>query len=149
MEVKLHLNVKANEFFDLIINSLVYDVENSTQQKINKEDIKAGYEYKKVLTNKIGNKGTANVKITQLNYPTDYAISFFTKHGENTISYNIVEEDEGIEITYQEKYIASKKSKEINHKVMSFFYDRGNKKRIQQLLFNMERYILESQSDQA
>lgn len=54
MEVNVHLNVKSNEVFDLMLDSLVYDIEQSTNQKVKKEDIKKGYTYEKYLTNKVG-----------------------------------------------------------------------------------------------
>lgn len=142
MEVRVELKVKAEDFFDLIINSLLYDIENTTHQKISKDEIQKGFTYKKYLTNKLGKQGASMITITELEYPHMYCASFKTARGINTISYEIVENESCIELIYREDYEALSKIKDINHKIMNFFYNRGNKKKMRDMFLRMEDYIL-------
>lgn len=142
MKVNVRLDVEADELFHLIMNSLAHDIEMSTGHKVNQDEICEGYEYIKKLTNKIGKQNDALVKISKLDYPYHYEAIFYTSRGENTISYHISKQDLGIYVEYQETYLANKKSKELNHKLMNIFYTKSNRKRAKQLLKNMEEYIL-------
>lgn len=145
MKVIMNLKIKPEDFYDLIINSLIYDIEKNGKI-ISKDKLKSGFQYQKTLTNKIGKQGQSKVMITCFEYPYHYQASFYTTRGENIISYTIYDQKDGCQVEYTETYLSSQKLKKINHQFMNLFYTRHNHMKAKQMLKNMEQYILENKS---
>ena len=142
MKLEVSLNVKNYELFDLIVNSLIYDIQSHCGKLVEKKELSRGYMYQKLLTNKLGKKSYVSACILELNAPTDYSIQFEKNNQINIISYHIEDSVDHIIVRYSEDYKTTKRSLEINHKFMSVFYNKSNKKKILKMLYSMEEYIL-------
>ncbi|MGG7056960.1 DUF3284 domain-containing protein [Clostridium nigeriense] len=138
------LYVDAESFFNNLLNNIAYDISNTTGKEIPLNNIKKGFHYKKILNNKLGRKGTVNVKITEFNKPTSYSAEFQSSSGINTISYYIETLDKNnINVTYIEDYKGSKYLMDFNYKLLNIFFKKGAKKRVIQFLHSIEKSILE------
>lgn len=142
MEVNLDLDVNKEEFFEFIYESIIKDIEESTGKKLSKEDIIQGYKYDKNLKNKLGRAGNVEVTILEFVPYKKYVAEFKSNQGKNIISYEINNlNNEKINVTYFEDYIAPDKLKDWNFKLMNFFYKKKSMKRAESILKNIERYI--------
>lgn len=141
MEVNEKLYVRADEFFAKMAESIAYDISESTGKKVRAKNISKGYTYTKKLKNKFGRKGDVKVTITDFEAPRKYAAKFDSVNGINYLSYEIEDLGDSIGVTYSESFKGATKMKSINYKFMSFFYNRGSKKKARRLLRAMEQYI--------
>ncbi|MEG0314416.1 MAG: DUF3284 domain-containing protein [Erysipelotrichaceae bacterium] len=142
-EIKRKLDVKAEDFFEKLSDSLVFDITAATGKNVRVNQISEGYKYTKKLKTKTGKSGNVKVTITKFEAPKVYASTFTSAQGDNFISYEINKlSDEQIEVVYTEDYKGTSNAKDLNAKVMQFLYKRGNKKRINKLLTKMEAFIL-------
>ncbi|MBS4535457.1 DUF3284 domain-containing protein [Clostridium sp. D2Q-14] len=148
MQVSLDLDVTKEEFFEFINDSLLQDIKTSTNREVSKEDIKKGYTYEKELKNKLGRAGDVEVNILEFEPCKEYIAEFKSNQGTNRISYNIKNlNDEKINVTYSESYIASDKLKDWNFKLMNLFYKKKSISRAESILKNIERYIKNKKGD--
>lgn len=148
MEVNEKLYVKAEDLFDQMAGSVAYDISNSTGKKVRAKNIKKGYTYTKRLKNKLGRKGEVKVTITEFEAPKKYAAEFESVNGINTLSYEITDLGDSIGVTYKEDFVGATKLKSLNNKMMTFFYNRGSKKKARRLLRAMEQYVLHQQAEE-
>lgn len=143
MQVVRTLNVNANDFFDKIEESLIYEISNCTGKDVKASQIQKGFSYTKKMSNRLGREGNAKVTIVEFERPTIYKVRFKSKQGYNYLAYKIKPiADREIEVTYEEDFDAATKSKKWNFNIMQWFYKRGNLKKINRLLDSMENYIL-------
>lgn len=143
MEVNEKLYVRADEFFAKMAESIAYDISESTGKKVRAKNINKGYTYTKKLKNKMGRKGDVKVTITDFEAPRIYAAKFDSVNGVNYLSYEIEDLGDSIGVTYSESFQGASMMKNLNYKLMSFFYNRGSKKKARRLLRAMEQYILQ------
>lgn len=151
MEVNEKLYVKAEDLFNQMAESIAYDISNSTGKKVRAKNIKKGYTYTKHMKNKLGKKGEVKVTITEFEAPKIYAAKFESINGTNYLSYEIEDLGDSIGVTYREDFEGATSLKTWNNKLMSFFYNRGSKKKARRLLRAMEQYVkqqLEAQANQ-
>lgn len=142
-QIKRELNVSADEFFARIAESVAYDIYANTNKQVKVNQIKKGYSYTRKMSGKMGNKGEIKATITDFEAPSIYAIHFESKQGDNTLSYVINPiDDDNIEVIYTENYVAASKSKSWNAKIMQALYKRGNKKKVNRLITQIENYII-------
>ena len=140
VEEKLYVN--ADVFFDKIAESIAYDITASTGKNVRPKQIHKGFSYTKDMKNKMKRAGRVKVTITDFEAPRIYKAKFESSQGINTISYEIEQLDEDhIGVTYMEDFSGASGAKSVNFKIMSFFYNRGAKKKAVKLLRNMESYI--------
>lgn len=144
MEINEKLYVDADEFFNKMAESIAYDISESTGKKVRTKQITKGYSYTKKLKNKMGRKGEVKVTITDFESPRIYAAKFDSINGINYLSYEIEKFDDAIGVTYREDFEGASISKKLNYKIMTFFYNRGSKKKARRLLRAMEQYIIQS-----
>lgn len=148
MEVNEKLYVKADDLFNQMAESIAYDISNSTGKKVRAKNIKKGYSYTKRMKNKLGKKGDVKVTITDFEAPKKYAAKFESANGTNYLSYEIEDLGDSIGVTYREDFEGATRMKTWNNKFMSFFYNRGSKKKARRLLRAMEQYIVQQQESQ-
>jgi hypothetical protein len=142
MEVNQKLNVEAKEFFDALASSVAYDVSQATGKKVNPDQIYSGFRYKKKMKNKIGQDNHVDVVIKQFVSPSCYEAKFRTSQGTNVIFYEIEDSKDGsIMVHYREGFEGENTSNSLNYKLVSWFYQRGSKKRISRMLSSMESFI--------
>lgn len=148
MEVSEKLYVTAEEFWNTLENSLAYDITQATGKNVRPKQIKKGYSYTKTLKNKVSRKGGVKITITDFDQPKKYAAQFESAQGVNTISYEIEQlDDEHIGVTYREGFDGASGAKSANFKFMSFFYNRGAKKKATRLLRAIEKSILDQKAN--
>lgn len=142
IKVQEKLYVNADDFFEKIAESVAYDITASTGKKVRPKQISKGYSYTKKMQNKMKRAGSVKVTITDFEAPVIYKATFDSTQGINTISYEIEQLDEDhIGVTYTEDFQGASGAKSLNFKFMSFFYNRGAKKKATKLLRNMEAFI--------
>ena len=147
--VSYQMNATADRFYDLLMNSVKYDIEQKTGTDVDLRDIKSGYVYKTRLTNKLGRKGVAKATLTKIEHPYCYEAQFETPRGVNTISYHIKDlDDDVIEITYSEQYASGSAAVTLNFKIMSFFYKRSTRRKMFYILNQMDRYLQSTQEEE-
>lgn len=145
MKIEMNLLTTPEKFFNLLLQSAKDDIEQAMNEKISTRDIVSGYTYQKTLENKLGAKGNARTILTKVKEPTIYEARFETARGVNTISYKIQKLEVGIQIIYEESYEPANKTYDLNNKIMTFFYNRSNQKRMKQMLKRMEVYLSEQE----
>lgn len=147
MEVSEKLYVTAEEFWNTLEVSLAYDITQATGKNVRPKQIKKGYSYTKNLKNKMKRQGSVKVTITEYEEPKKYAAKFESGQGINYISYEIEQlDEEHIGVTYSEGFDGASGTKKVNFKVMSFFYNRGAKKKAIRLLRAIEKSILDQKA---
>lgn len=148
MEVCEKLYVGASEFWEVLQTSLAYDITQATGKNVRPKQIKKGYSYTKTLKNKTGRKGTVKVTITEFEEPVKYEAKFESTQGVNYIAYEIEQLDaDHIGVTYREGFDGASGTKAVNFKIMSFFYNRGAKKKATKLLRAIEKSILDQKKE--
>jgi len=142
MEVSQKLNVEAKEFFNALATSVAYDISQATGKKVDPDQIYSGFRYKKKMKNKMGQENHVDVVIKQFVSPNCYEASFCTSHGTNVIFYEIEDSKDGnIMVHYKEGFEGESTSYSLNHKIVSWFYQKGSKKRVSRMLSSMESFI--------
>lgn len=148
MEVCEKLYVGASEFWEVLQSSLAYDITQATGKNVRPKQVKKGYSYTKTLKNKTGRKGTVKVTITEFEEPVKYEAKFESTQGVNYIAYEIEQLDaDHIGVTYREDFDGASGTKAVNFKIMSFFYNRGAKKKATKLLRAIEKSILDQKKE--
>ena len=142
MTVTREINTTAKKFFDLLIISVKHDIKQATGNDVETENLKAGYTYEKNLTNKIGGESKVKATLINVEQPLFYEAEFLSRRGKNTVQYKIEEINQNrIQVTYSESYDPADKISGTNYKIVSFFYKRSSKKRMNMLLKQMAMYL--------
>lgn len=142
MEVNQKLNVEAKEFFNALANSVAYDISQATGKKVSPDQVYSGFRYKKKMKNKMGQENHVDVMIKQFVSPSCYEASFRTSHGTNVIFYEIEDSKDGnIMVHYREVFEGESTSYSLNYKIVSWFYQKGSRKRVTRMLSSMESFI--------
>lgn len=143
MEFKKVMNVRADQLYDAILDSISYEA------KISKKKVVKGFSYTKEMKTKMSAKGNILVTIEDLEENRIYAARFSSAQGENYLKYEINEIDENkIEVTYTEGFEGSSKSKTLNYKLLNSFYRRSFNKKTNTTLENIENWILSNSNNE-
>lgn len=143
MIVKKQLNVTLDEFYEFIQEMILQDIKEATGKTVEIHDIHQGYKYKKQLTGRTGQVGHVKTEIKDFTR-NSYSAIFRSAQGFNTISYTYQPtSDSAIELTYEEEFLSDSTLMNLNFKLMSFFFNRSNKKRIDMMLNQIEGIITE------
>ncbi|MDR2021858.1 MAG: DUF3284 domain-containing protein [Hungatella sp.] len=147
MEVNQKLNVEAKEFFNALAASVAYDISQATGKKVNPDQIYSGFRYKKKMKNKMGQENNVDVVIKQFVSPSCYEAGFRTSHGTNFILYEIADSKDGNSMVhYREEFEGESTSYSLNHRLVSWFYQKASKKRITRMLLSIESFIKEKRA---
>ena len=148
MEVKVTIEVTAEELYSLLMSSVKHDVEQATGQEVSLEELVSGYTYKKKLTNKLGKEANATSVLTKIEKPHIYEAEFTTGRGINKLAYHLEPLEDGyLSVTYSEEYVPISKSAGVNFKLVGFFYKKSTKKRMIGLIRMMEAHILQERTE--
>ncbi|MCI5774394.1 MAG: DUF3284 domain-containing protein [Erysipelotrichaceae bacterium] len=144
MEVKVRLACSKEEFFKILIESILYDIKQATGHQLELEKLKKGYTYQKQLYGH-KNKKLAEITIDEFIYPQCYALTFKTSKGINVARYTLCEsDDEHIMVIYQEQFKS--------HRLVwlnQLFASMTNKQQIKSkkaMFKNMESYIINNRN---
>ena len=95
------------------------------------------------MQNKVGKEARVKILIRELELNKKYTAVFISGHGENIISYQVEELDDGsIDVAYSEEYIAEDKMSKWNFNIVNVFYKRRAKKKAIKLVKKIEAYII-------
>lgn len=140
IKYSVDLYTTAEEFYNLLEKSVLAETKRSKIKKI-----KTGMVYEKEMRSGTKKSQTATITVDSAIPNQEYASSIKAKNGSITkMKYEIVDNGDTITVNYIENYVATGFSDQLNHKFVSLFYGRQQKKRMQQLLYAMEKHILES-----
>lgn len=149
MKVIQKLNVGAKDFFDALAASVAFDITQATGNTVNPHQLYSGLCYQKKLKNKIGQETSVDVVIRQFVSPRCYEAGFCTAHGTNVIIYEIEDSKDGnIMVHYREEFEGESSTYSLNHKIVSWFYQKKAKKRISRMLSSMASFIREQAANQ-
>ncbi len=141
MRVVKIMNASEDSLYRLINDMIIQDIHNTYNSQHTIKNLKEGYTYTKEIVNKTGKPGTVQTKIEKLELG-EYQVSFTSSQGVNTINYSYKEIGDGLlELVYEENFESASKAKRMNHSLMSYFYKRSNKKRINQTLDQIENIL--------
>lgn len=142
MKVQVKMAISAEDLFDSIVTSVLYDAEQARGKKVPAKKLKAGFTYQKTLNAKLGGAQHVTTKITEFEPPHLYAASITSSRGVNTVRYEIEPVDGGgINVAYEEGYEGDKALNDLNGKLMGALYSPFAKRKIKQRLRDMETYI--------
>lgn len=99
------MDVEAKELFDMLVDSVLYDIKKSTGKKLNRSQFHKGTNYrKKIKTNAKGKHGVlVKVTVTEFDPPHLYEATFSGDTDSSTIRYEIEELGDGkVKVTYKE-----------------------------------------------
>lgn len=143
MKVQVKMDVRAEDLFDSIATSVLFDAEQARGKKVPAKKLKAGFSYQKTLSSKLGGTQHVTTKITEFEPPHRYAASIISSQGVNTVRYEIepVDGRDAVEVAYEETYAGEKALNDLNGKLMGILYSPFAKRKIKKRLREMEVYI--------
>lgn len=142
MKIEMKMKVSAISLYNIIINSVVNEIQQIVNPEITIHDIKPGYSFKKKLMNKLGREEVSTVTILKNEKAHLYEAEFINNRGTNTISYRIEEIDTNtIRVIYYETYKGIHKTRDLNFMILQFLYTRKSRKAILRRLSLIERTI--------
>ena len=144
MKFEKTLKVSSEEFYNFILASVLKDVNENSDEEFELEDLVQGFTYSKNLQNKFGQDGNTVVRINELDANKIYEVIFESHQGENIMTYKLLALDnQEVHVTYEEDFIASNAIKKLNYQLVSFFYNKKSQKKADQLLRNIEHFIIQ------
>lgn len=142
MEVSREYIGTKEDCFAIILEALIHDIEEETEESIEIDEIKEGFSYKKKLENRFGNEGYVQVTIAKLDVPNYYEAHFLSNHGLNILSYELTDIDEkSFNLIYKENFEGNKKTHNLNFKLMQRLYKRSSTKRVKLMLDHLETLL--------
>lgn len=137
------LKCSAEEVWNALEASLLYDVEMATFQKIEAKDFKSGFTYQKKMKATRGGMITTDIVIKEFVRNKKYVAEFITNEGINSLSYSLDSiSDSECKLTYNEEYKANKKLNSWNAKLISVFLYISHKRRIKKMFRTIENYVV-------
>ena len=144
MKIEKTLKVSSEEFYNFILASVLKDVNENSDEEFELEDLVEGFTYSKNLQNKFGQDGNTVVRINELDANKIYEVIFESHQGENIMTYKLQAlENQEVHVTYEEDFIGSNAIKKLNYQLVSFFYNKKSQKKADQLLRNIEHFIIQ------
>lgn len=143
MEIKVNLQVSAEEFFDIISESIVAEIHAATGKNVRAKNLKKGFSY----TRKLSKRRSYQVTITDYRYPLCYSAKIESVGGVNTLSYRIEPAaDDTIDVIYEEHVMdlnGGNKEKGLNS---AWAKVKGTRK-IKNQLKSIEQFILSNRDE--
>lgn len=138
VELVRKLDFTAEELFDQIERSVIYDLRRATGKEYARDKI-AGAKYKKTVGG--GRQATEmKVKIRAYRYPEVYEARFTYARGTNTIRYQVEELPEGgVQLTYFEDFASAAPERGLSAKLQRAIYERQVKSRAEKTLKQLEK----------
>lgn len=134
MEVVKKLNVPATFFYEKVIESVVFDIEQQIGETVTVEELK-GFEYSKAFDQV--NRGT--IKIEENIVDQAYYFRTITARNDFFVKYDIKKLSETTcEVTYYEKIDSTNTSQQMNDWLLSMMFGFSKKKKIKQMLQSIE-----------
>lgn len=137
MEIQMKLKVSAHDFYHVLLQSLINDIQNVTHQTVTEADLSCGYRYKKKSTQRQGSMIKVHVK--KLVSDQEYLVHFTTSLDTSVLHYRLEPIDENhCLVTYTEKYDRFDKQ-ELSSSTL-----RAQKKRAKKMIKAIEHSIIKN-----
>lgn len=134
MKISKELNIPATYFYNKLVESVLFDVRQSTGESVSEAGL-VGKEYVK----KFSGSDHAKVKIEQLVANEAYAYSTTTIWNDFNASYKIQAlDDKSCVVEYEEQMVSHGTLQRINDSLFQFVLGRFKKKRFIKMLEQME-----------
>lgn len=149
MEMYMLLSGSKAEVYDIVLDSLYYEVNQSSNKKINKSSLKKGFKHTKHQK-----KGKHTVDyhyhLTELDPEKGYNLKVQTNSGTITMGMRFESEENGLcEVCYYEDFKAKVEEHGFLFKVSDFFYQRKIKRRAKRMLKEIDQVIKNKHRDAA
>lgn len=143
MELIREMDIKATDFFNAIVTSLIYDISTATGETIDKDKLCNGYSYMKNMEGKATTKGNIRVTIEELKEPSSYQARFTSAKGDNYLRYEIEKiNEEKIKVKYSESFDGNSKANGWNYKLVTKFYKKKFDRRSNAMLDSIEQWVI-------
>lgn len=134
MEIIKELNVPASFFFQKMMDSVTYDIEQATGKKLGVQQME-NFAYVKEFSN----KNTAKIQIGKIEQDRSYQYQTFTNRNDFEAQYDIRVIDEAkCEIRYFEKMTSHGMIQQLNDLAVSLLLGRFKKKQFKRMLTAIE-----------
>lgn len=149
MKVTANLSVSAQDFFKVITQSILSDIQQKTNKKMHASQLKPGVNYKKRIPRRFSTNDEVIVKVLCCIENKVYESSYTSAIDITTVRYEITSlEENKICVTYSETYTLKDKQSSVSQNFfMGRMSDRANNRRGMKLLKQIENYILEGGDD--
>lgn len=141
MEMYMLMSGTNEEVYEIVLDSLYYEVSQSSNKKINKSSLKKGFKHTKHQK-----KGKTIVdyhyNLTELDVNKGYNLKVETKSGTITMGMRFETQDNGLcEVCYYEDFKAKTEEKGLLFKISDFFYQRKITRRARRMLKEIDQVI--------
>ena len=136
MEIQMKLKVSAHDFYTLLIQSLINDIQNVTHHTITEQEL-LGYRYKKKSTQRKGSMIKVHVK--KLLPDQEYLVHFTTSIDKSILHYQLTSIDEKhCLVTYTEE------SSRFDQQELPASSLRAQKRRAKKMIKAIEQSIIKN-----
>lgn len=134
MEIRKKLNVPVEYFYDSVIRSVIYDIDQSTGRTVKKSQLK-GFEYIKTFSK----NSHAKIIIEKAEENREYQFRTVTTRNEFVASYTITPIDgENCEVVYHETITSEGMIQKANDFVVGLILGYFKKKQFKKMLESIE-----------
>lgn len=95
MKTEFHLQISKEDIMDVFLDSLQQDVLAYTGREVKKSDLKAGFVYKKNISDNPKKKIMTIVRLTEFNYPNHYAVEYSRDGYRKKAVYDFLDDEKG------------------------------------------------------
>lgn len=137
MEIQMKLKVSAHDFYNVLLQSLIHDVQSVTHQTVTEAELSHGYRYKKKSTQRQGTMIKVHVK--KLISNQEYLVHFTTSVDTSVLHYRLESIDANhCLVTYMEEY------DRFDNQALSSSALRAQKKRAKKMIKAIEHSIIKN-----
>lgn len=130
--------------FSIILNSVLADIQTSTNKTVDATELTEGYTYLKPFRKHRGKVKEMKVEITKFKIPYEYEATFYSAQGNNTLRYQLEDiDDHSFRLSYEEDFSSNKGSANLNFKFMSKLFKRSTTKKMNAVLECIEHMVME------
>lgn len=135
MKIEKVLNISAETFFEKITNSVIYDIFQSTGEKLNPEDLE-GKSYFKLYTKSTG----STITITHYLKNKIYAYEAVTNRNQFHARYEVEEiSEKSCRVIYEEQMVSADFIQKLNDSILGIVIGPLKKRRFKNMLLEMEK----------
>lgn len=135
MEIKKTLNISAADFFEKLTTSVLYDIYQSTGERLQPQEL-AGHQYFKLYSQSTG----STVTITSYEVNRLYGYEVVTSRNSFYAEYHIQPlSDSSCQIVYQEKMVSDNLLQKMNDALLGTIMSPFKKKRFKNMLVAIEK----------
>lgn len=137
MEIVKTLNISAADFFDKLTNSVIYDIYQSTGERLQPQQLE-NHTYFKLYSKNTG----STITITSFKQNQVYAYEAVTSRNSFTANYQVVPLSEtSCQVIYHEKMVSYQFMQKLNDALLGTVLSPFKKKRFKNMLIAIEKSV--------